>query len=119
MLAGLMNDNPNLMIELLAHTDNRGSDEANTILSQRRAQAVVDYLILKGIDYERMKAKGLGELYPRLVTQEVAAKYPFLKAGQTLDEKFINTLPNDEQKEQCHALNRRTEILVVSNKYDK
>ena len=119
MLAQIMNDNPNIVVELLAHTDNRGSDEANMILSQRRAQAVIDYLTVNGIEQERMIAKGLGESYPRTVTREIVALFPFLKAGQVLDEKFINTLSNEEQKEQCHALNRRTEIQVVFDKYDK
>ena len=117
-LADIMNDNPNIAVELLAHTDNRGSDQANMTLSQRRAQTVVDYLILKGIEQERMEAKGMGESYPRTVTRDIAAVHPFLKTGQTLNEKFIDSLSNDEQKEQCHALNRRTEILVVSDKYE-
>jgi peptidoglycan-associated lipoprotein len=117
-LTDIMNDNPNIMVELLAHTDNRGSDQANMTLSQRRAQTVVDYLILKGVDQERMKAKGLGESYPRTVTRDIAAAHPFLKTGQTLDEKFIDSLSDDQQKEECHALNRRTEIRVVSDKYE-
>ena len=118
MLADIMNDNPNIVIELLAHTDSRGSDQSNMTLSQRRAQAVVDYLTVKGIDQERMQAKGLGESRPRTVTRETVATHPFLRTGQVLDERFIDSLPTEEQKEQCHALNRRTEIQVVSDKYD-
>lgn len=116
-LITLMNENPKIIVQLIAHTDNRGSDEANTNLSQRRAQAVVDYLIINGIDDERLSAKGMGEAQPRKVTAEIAAKYPFLKTGQVLNENFINALQDNEQKEICHALNRRTEIQVVSDNY--
>lgn len=57
----LLVDNPNLVIELGSHTDARGSDQFNKELSEKRAQAVVDYLVKKGIDRERLEAKGYGE----------------------------------------------------------
>jgi peptidoglycan-associated lipoprotein len=117
-LVTLMNDNPKIVVSLIAHTDNRGTEAANMQLSQRRAQAVVDYLIINGIDEERLNAKGMGESQPRKITAEITKKYGFLKTGQTLSEEFINTLPDNEQKETCHALNRRTEIQVESNDYD-
>ena len=56
-----MRDNPTLKIELSSHTDSRGSDEYNETLSQRRAQAVVDYLVTRGIARVRMVAQGYGE----------------------------------------------------------
>ncbi|MDR2383773.1 MAG: OmpA family protein [Prevotellaceae bacterium] len=114
----LMNDNPKIVVSLIAHTDNRGTDAANMQLSQRRAQAVVDYLIINGIDEERLNAKGMGESTPRKVTEEIAKKYGFLKTGDVLSEQFINNLQDNEQKEACHALNRRTEIQVESNDYE-
>jgi peptidoglycan-associated lipoprotein len=117
-LITLMNDNPKIVVSLIAHTDNRGSDAANMQLSQRRAQAVVDYLIINGIDEERLNAKGMGETQPRKITAEITAKYSFLKTGEVLSEEFINTLQDNEQKEICHALNRRTEIQVESNDYE-
>jgi len=117
-LITLMNDNPKIVVSLIAHTDNRGTDDSNMILSQRRAQSVVDYLIVNGIDNLRLMANGLGESYPRKITAEIAGKYPFLKSGQTLTEQFINSLSNEEQKEICHALNRRTEIQVLSDDYE-
>jgi peptidoglycan-associated lipoprotein len=117
-LIAMMNDNPKIAVLLIAHTDNRGTDAANMLLSQRRAQAVVDYLIINGIDEERLNAKGMGESQPRKVSEETAAKYGFLKAGVTLSEEFINTLQDNEQKEACHALNRRTEIQVESSDYE-
>ena len=57
----IMRDNPTLKIELSSHTDSRGSDEYNETLSQRRAQAVVDYLVTRGIARVRMVAQGYGE----------------------------------------------------------
>ena len=52
---------PSLEIELGSHTDARGSDEYNRDLSQRRAQAAVDYIISKGISRSRITARGYGE----------------------------------------------------------
>jgi peptidoglycan-associated lipoprotein len=117
-LIALMNDNPKIVVSLIAHTDNRGTDAANMQLSQRRAQAVVDYLIINNIDEERLNAKGMGESQPRKITEEIVKKYNFLKTGQVLSEEFINTLQDNEQKEICHALNRRTEIQVESSDYE-
>jgi len=86
-------------------------------LSQKRAQSVVDYLVSKGIEIERLTAKGYGESSPRVADAETAAQYPFLKAGTVLNEQFINTLPNEEQKEIVHQLNRRTEFKVLRTDY--
>jgi peptidoglycan-associated lipoprotein len=114
----LMIDNPKIVISLIAHTDNRGTDAANMQLSQRRAQAVIDYLIINGIDEERLNAKGMGESQPRKITEDFVKKYDFLKTGDVLSEEFIKNLQDNTQKEACHALNRRTEIQVESNDYD-
>jgi peptidoglycan-associated lipoprotein len=54
-------DNKDLAIEIGSHTDSRGSDSYNEKLSQARAQSVVDYLILKGVEQSRLTAKGYGE----------------------------------------------------------
>jgi peptidoglycan-associated lipoprotein len=116
-LIAIMNDNPTLVIELRAHTDNRGSDEANYAMSQQRAQAVVDYLIKHAIAEGRMDAVGLGESQPKVVNAEIAKQYPFLRAGDRLDERFINSLKNEEQQEICHLLNRRTEFQVLGDNY--
>ena len=116
-LVGIMKDNPSIMVELRAHTDSRGSDESNYELSQRRAQAVVDYLITNGIDEPRMEAVGLGESEPKTVTTAIAKQYPFLQAGQKLTEKFIMSLPDEMRQEICHQLNRRTELQVIRSDY--
>jgi len=63
-LVTLLNDNPDLKIEMGSHTDSIASDAYNIELSQRRAQATVNYLIRKGIDATRLEAKGYGESKP-------------------------------------------------------
>lgn len=112
-LVETLNDNPNVTIELMSHTDSRGTDEDNMILSQRRAQSVVDYLISKGIAPERLQAKGYGESVPKVVDEKTTQEYNFLKTGQTLTESFINSLPSTEQQEKAHQVNRRTEFKVL------
>jgi len=117
-LVETLNDNPNVTIELMSHTDSRDTEEYNMELSQKRAQAVVDYLIAKGIDPERLSARGYGESRPKVVDAEIASMYDFLREGNILNEQFINSLPNDEQKEIAHQINRRTEFRVLSTEYE-
>jgi outer membrane protein OmpA-like peptidoglycan-associated protein len=81
-----MLENPAIGVEISGHTDNTGSPEHNQNLSEQRANSVVDYLINKGIDPERMKASGYGEALP------VA----------------------DNGTEEGRALNRRTELKIVA-----
>ena len=71
-LVKLMNDVPTLKVELSGHTDNTGSATSNQELSQNRAQAVVDYLVSKGINKTRMVAKGYGSDRP--VTSNASAE---------------------------------------------
>jgi peptidoglycan-associated lipoprotein len=97
----------------MSHTDSRGSDADNMQLSQKRAQSVVDYLILKGIDPARLSAKGYGESMPKEVIKRINEQYPFLREGATLTESYINSLPTVEQQEIAHQLNRRTEFRVL------
>jgi len=63
-LTGILQQNPQISIELASHTDCRGNDEYNMNLSQKRAESVVQYLISKGIDSQRLSAKGYGESMP-------------------------------------------------------
>ena len=116
-LVKTLNENPNIVIELSAHTDFRGRDEYNMRLSQRRAESVVKYLIAKGIDPERLVAKGYGETKPRMVDKATHKKYPFLPEGQYLTPEFIMSLPTIEQQEVAHQLNRRTEFRVLRQDY--
>jgi peptidoglycan-associated lipoprotein len=116
-LVRLLNLNPTITIEIMAHTDHIGSDQFNFELSQKRAQSVVNYLIEKGINPGRLTAKGYGETWPKIVTREIAAKNSFLKRGDELTEQFIEKLPAEEQKEIAKAINRRTEFRVLTTDY--
>ncbi len=86
-LVQLMKDNPVLKIQISGHTDNQGKPADNLILSENRAKAVVLYLGAKGIDPNRLSFKGWGD-------------------GQPIA---------DNKSEAGRALNRRTELKVVSN----
>lgn len=112
----LLNDNPNVTIELGAHCDYKGNDQYNERLSQQRADNVVKYLIEHGIEKERLTAKGYGEGRPKVVSRRQAEDYKFLKEGQELTEQFITTL-TEEQQEICNQLNRRTEFRVLRTTY--
>lgn len=116
-LIKMLNDNPNITIEISAHTDMVGSDVANRILSQKRAQSVVNYLIAAGIDKERVTPVGYGETMPVVVDDAVEKQYDFLKTGDVLTPEFIETLP-EEQQEVCNQLNRRTEFKVLKTTYN-
>ena len=60
----LMKNNKTMVIEVGGHTDSQGADAANLSLSQKRAQSVVEYMVLAGIERERLIAKGYGETVP-------------------------------------------------------
>lgn len=118
-LVTILEDNPTIVIELMSHTDFIGSDKFNLDLSQKRARAVVDYLIARGIASERLVAKGYGETWPKKITRKMARKYSFLKKGDELTETFINRIKNEEQQEICKQINRRTEFRVLSTDYQE
>lgn len=60
----LLQKNPGMKIEVGGHTDSQGAESTNLSLSQKRAQAVVDYMVLAGLDESRLIAKGYGESEP-------------------------------------------------------
>jgi outer membrane protein OmpA-like peptidoglycan-associated protein len=92
-LLKLMKDKPGLNIEILSHTDSRGNSDYNKSLSQQRAQSVVNYLVNKGIDRERLVAKGLGET------------------------QLLNRCADGvECTEEEHQKNRRTEFRIIQGK---
>jgi len=86
-LVAVMKAKPGIVISAKAHTDNRGSDEYNLNLSERRARAVVQYVVSQGIAEDRISGKGYGETQPRVNCIECT----------------------DEQ----HAQNRRNEFIIV------
>lgn len=116
-LVEVLNENPTIIIELGAHTDSRGTLDYNYDLSQKRAQSVVNYLIEKGIPTERLRAKGYAQSQPKVVDALLQQQYPFLASGAKLDEKLIDKLSSEDQKETVHQINRRTEFRVLSTDY--
>lgn len=89
-LVKTLNVNDNLIIEIGSHTDTRADDQYNLILSEKRAKAVVDYLVEKGIDRERLIAVGYGE---------------------------SNLLIKDAITDEEHQKNRRTTFKILSEDY--
>ena len=117
----VMENNPNLVVEIRSHTDCQPYiGMTNDTLSQRRAQSVVDYLVNRGIDRERLVAKGYADRVPRVLDEDVSVtlngkRYDF-SAGTVLDCDYIATLKGDHQQA-AHSLNRRIEFLVLREDY--
>ncbi len=116
-LVTLLEENPNITIELAAHCDYRGPDEYNERLSQRRAESVVRYLIDHGVAEDRLSPVGYGESRPKVVTRKIAEQNLFLQEGDTLTEAFILRFEEEDKQEVCNALNRRTEFRVLRTTY--
>ena len=95
----LLQKNPNLVVQLEAHTDTRDGDEANRILSNKRAKTCKDYLISKGIAAARLESKGFGETKNLVSDAEIAA------------------MASNEEKEAGHQKNRRTEFTILRFDY--
>lgn len=115
-LIQLLNDNPNIAIELSAHTDRKGSDEYNNNLSLRRAQSVVSYLSSNGIDMKRLSAVGHGKAIPKIVSKSIADRYDFLNEGDALSEELIGAL-EEHQQVISDQINRRTEFRVIDHHF--
>ena len=115
-LVKLLNENPNVTIELSAHCDYRGTPEYNKVLAQHRANAVVQYLIEAGIAAARLTPVGYGKEKPKTIRKKLTERYKWLKEGDVLDEDFITKLDKDKQ-EICNQLNRRTEFVVQRTTY--
>lgn len=115
-LVKLLNENPNVTIELSAHCDYRGTPEYNKILAQHRANAVVQYLIEAGIAAARLTPVGYGKEKPKTIRKKLTERYKWLKEGDVLTEDFITKLDKDKQ-EICNQLNRRTEFVVQRTTY--
>jgi outer membrane protein OmpA-like peptidoglycan-associated protein len=95
-LVKIMKENPGLKIELGGHTDRRGPDSYNMVLSNKRAKIAKQYLIDHGISSDRIIAKGYGETNPEVSGPE------------------INDLKTKRAKEDAHQKNRRTIVTVIS-----
>lgn len=115
-LVKLLNENPNVTIELSAHCDYKGSAEYNKRLSQRRAESVVEYLTNKDIARDRLSPVGYGKEKPKTIRKKLTEKYNWLKENDVLGEEFIKKLDKGKQ-EICNQLNRRTEFIVLRTTY--
>ena len=87
-LVQIMKNNEKLFIFVKSHTDNRGSDEFNLLLSDKRVKATIQYVISNGIDPNRISGKGFGETEPKVDCKENCT-------------------------EEAHEQNRRSEFLIV------
>ncbi|PPK85499.1 peptidoglycan-associated lipoprotein [Neolewinella xylanilytica] len=113
-LTEIMNEYPDMVIELSSHTDFRGNDDYNEGLSRRRADAARRWLISQGgIEAARIKFQGYGETQPQVISERLAQRTGAFDQGDTLTEAYINALPSNELKELAHQLNRRTEFKVL------
>lgn len=116
-LVQMLNDNPNITIEMASHTDRVGTEEYNIDLSKRRAKSVIDYLIEHGIAADRLQYQGYGKSRPKVVTKRINKLYPQFKEGDILNEEYILGLSPEDQ-EAADQVNRRTEFHVLSVDYD-
>ena len=112
-LYDILSDNPQVKIEIGSHTDSEGDETDNIILSQKRAEAIMNYLSKKGLATERIVAKGYGESQPVTVDAKMEGKYNFLNEGDVLTPNFIDQL-RGRNKTIANSLNRRTEFKVIS-----
>lgn len=115
-LVKLLNENPNVTIELSSHCDYKGSSAYNKLLAQRRAESVVNYLVDKGIARDRLSPVGYGKEKPKTIRKKLTEKLTWLKEGDVLTEEFIKNLAPEKQ-EICNQLNRRTEFIVLRTTY--
>lgn len=115
-LVKLLNENPNVTIELSSHCDYKGSSAYNKLLAQRRAESVVNYLVDKGIARDRLSPVGYGKEKPKTIRKKLTERLTWLKEGDVLTEEFIKKL-DPEKQEICNQLNRRTEFIVLRTTY--
>lgn len=115
-MAQIMRENPNVTIEMAAHTDRKGSEEYNLGLSERRAKSVIDYLIAVGIAPDRLQHIGYGKSRPKTITKKLAREYPQFEEGTVLTPEYIEGLSPEDQ-EVADQINRRTEFQVLSIDY--
>ncbi|OAV42872.1 OmpA family protein [Lewinella sp. 4G2] len=113
-LVQIMEQYPDMIIELSSHTDTRGPDDYNQDLSKRRSASARKWLIIQGnIAGPRIKTKGYGETQPQVVSARLAERTGFLAEGDVITDALIASLATEEQKELAHRLNRRTEFKVL------
>ena len=105
-LVGVLETNPDLRIQLRSHTDFRSGDDFNLVLSQKRADACVSYLIEQGVDATRLEAVGMGESEPLTLQDDRSG---FAK-GDVLSQEFIESIRSKRRRNLAHQMNRRTDF---------
>ena len=105
----VLNDNPNIKVEIGAHTDPRNTVEYNDILSQKRAESVVSHMVENGIDPKRLIAKGYGERIPYVMKSDTLA----IKKNDILTHSYIEAIKDPKLKDLAYQLDRRTEFKIV------
>ena len=105
-LVGVLETNPDLRIQLRSHTDFRSGDDFNLVLSQKRADACVSYLIEQGVDATRLEAVGMGESEPLTLQGDRSG---FAK-GDVLSQEFIESIRSKRRRNLAHQMNRRTDF---------
>ena len=113
MLAESLLDNPNVVIELKSHTDFVGNNKSNLRLSQKRADACINYLISVGINAGQLVAVGAGEDEPFVIENKDGR----FKEGDVLTESYINKIKFKKNKKKAHQYNRRTSFKVLREDY--
>ena len=106
-------DNPNVVIELKSHTDYIGSIAQNNKLSQQRADVCISYLVGKGINADRLIAKGM-ESSPYVIEEKDGR----FKVGDILTESYIKKIRFKRNKAKANQYNRRTTFKVISEDYN-
>lgn len=107
----LLNDNPTIKLNIISHTDAQGDETDNIVLSQKRAEAVLNYLVAQGISTERLTARGVGSSQPLTVKSLISEKYPFVQVNDILSEELIKRLTRRDQIT-ARNLNNRVEFNI-------
>ena len=123
----LLTEYPGMVLELSSHTDARGTDNSNQVLSENRAKACYKYLVEeRGIDPRRIVPVGKGEREPKTVYKQGE----MYQVGEPLDmtgyekvvltEAYINQFKKTDKRkfEMLHQLNRRTEGKILTMDFD-
>lgn len=123
----LLTEYPGMVLELSSHTDARGTDNSNQVLSENRAKACYKYLVEeRGVDPRRIVPVGKGEREPKTVYK----KGEMYQVGEPLDmtgyekviltEAYINQFKKTDKRkfEMLHQLNRRTEGKIITMDFD-
>lgn len=111
-LAAIMDINQTIVLEIGAHASDEGEETSAIVLSQKRAEAVMNYLLSKGVKTERLSAKGYGNSKPVMVDEKLARKYDFLSEGTLLTENNILRIRGNSNKRAAHKINRRIEFQI-------